>query len=480
MNEAEIIETENKEKSKKKKEPVVMSVVTLPLKTEIWQADKLGKKFEMCRSIYNAMLGYELKKYRKMTSDDLYQEVQKKITEYYQNKDKSVRESPECKAVLKTRNDIIKMYGFTKFGFTNDVTPFYRHFKENISSEMAGRSIAIPMWTAFEKLLYGNGEMVHFKKAGDWNSIATSGRSGFRVLNADGERLECGSSYESMFLAARSGQGKKMYIPIILPKGDTFKAGMMERPIKAVRVTRKLVRGKYKYFVQLTVEGLPAPKLNADGESKHKIGSGAVGIYIDTRRVTVATPDGQIRSFALNEGIERNHEKEEELQRLMSASRLHNNPGNFDEDGKIRKGRIVEGQRMPLEWHISNRYKVSKSNLANLRRVESENRLLERQKLANVLLELGDTFAVNDYPFALAAMRKKRDELKKDGTPKSKAKAGKTIGENAPSMLITLLDQKLAAAGKRPIERIVIDNVEKKGEYREKYAKEMLKAAMGS
>ena len=37
----------------------IMSVVTLPLKTEKWQEDILQKRFELCRKIYNNKESYK-------------------------------------------------------------------------------------------------------------------------------------------------------------------------------------------------------------------------------------------------------------------------------------------------------------------------------------------------------------------------------------------------------------------------------------
>ena len=205
-----------------------MSVVTLPLKTEPWQADRLTKKFEMCRSIYNAMLGFELKQYHKMLRDQRYIDSKIIIDDCYRNEDKTKRKSAECKDALKIRNDLYKEYGFSKFAFTNTVTDFYKHFAENISSSMAGKSIAIPMWSAFEKMLFGNGKIVHFKKYGDWNSIVTDGRSGLRIVDKNGTTLTEGTADEPMYLYVGTQKGKKpLTIPVIVPENDIYKKEMV-------------------------------------------------------------------------------------------------------------------------------------------------------------------------------------------------------------------------------------------------------------
>lgn len=50
----------------------IYTYLTVPPKTELWQDDVLFKRFEIYRSIYNAMLGHRLKEYRKMLNDENY------------------------------------------------------------------------------------------------------------------------------------------------------------------------------------------------------------------------------------------------------------------------------------------------------------------------------------------------------------------------------------------------------------------------
>ena len=40
--------------------------LTLPLKLEKWQADRLEKRMEIARQIYNTLLRYELKKLHRL------------------------------------------------------------------------------------------------------------------------------------------------------------------------------------------------------------------------------------------------------------------------------------------------------------------------------------------------------------------------------------------------------------------------------
>lgn len=103
----------------------IMSVVTLPLKTEKWQEDILQKRFELCRKIYNNMLHYEMKQLNKVFHDKRYIDSKKIITETYKiadDKEKRARKrTEEYKQAVKISNEVLKEYGLTEYGFKNEV-----------------------------------------------------------------------------------------------------------------------------------------------------------------------------------------------------------------------------------------------------------------------------------------------------------------------------------------------------------------------
>ena len=169
------------------KENKIMSVVTVPLITEKWQEDVLQKRFELCRKIYNNMLHYEIKQLNNALHDKRYVEAKKIINEVYKIDDelekKSRKKSPEYKQAVKDSNDVLKEYGLTKFGFIGQVAKFREVYRQNIPSVVASISIATPMWGAMEKFLFGNGNKLHYKKFNTWNSMASDGKSGIRMID---------------------------------------------------------------------------------------------------------------------------------------------------------------------------------------------------------------------------------------------------------------------------------------------------------
>lgn len=456
-----------------------ISVITFPLKTEKWQEDVLFKRFEICRQIYNSMLGYELKQYRKMLRRKEYKDSIEVIYSAYQAENdkekKKIKASEEYKAATKTQKELLKEYGFSEFSFGANAIQFAEHFKTIIPTKVAQMSIGVPMWAAFDKLLFGNGEMAHFKRYDTFSSIVTDGKSAVRIVSEDGKSTKKMDSRMQYYCVYTSKEGKNLKMPLKIDKKDLYMLEMMERDIHTVRICRKKVKGKYKYSVQLSVTGAPAIKYKKDGSELHPVGDKKLGVYIDTTSITI-TDDKSTKHIDLTykNDIE---DKKAELQRYMDASRRANNPDNFNEDGTIKKGIIKDGKRTHLIWHNSKGYLKAKDNLANLLRVQAEQRKLRANKIANEIMALGADICINDYPFQVAAMRKKfpeGEELDEKGKPKKKKKAGKKIGENAPAMIVTILDNKLKGRGYAGVKKIKLKDVDyQMSDYRSHYSNEL-------
>ncbi len=455
-----------------------VSVITIPLKTEKWQEDVLFKRFETYRSIYNAMLGGCLKTYRKMLRDERYVKSIEVIHSAYKESDekkkKEIKKSDEYKAATATQKDLLKEYGFSEFAFISLSLQYAKHFSNVTSTNVVGLSVGKPMWSGFNKMLFGNGKIVHFKKYNTWSSIVSNGKSGIRIIGSDGKTTIEMDSKEQYFCLLSTKAGKKLKMPLKVCKKDLFMLEMMERKIHQVRIVREKVNGKFKYCVQLTIEGEPAIKYKTDSSRLHDIGEGRVGLYIDTKYVVVTTAE---ETKTLDISFQNDVSEEiSELQNLMENSRRAKNPDNYNEDGTIKKGIFKDGQRRPLYWIYSNTYMKYKAQLSDIYRKQAKQRKIRANIIANEILSLGNDIIVNDYPFQAAAMRKKEDKLKADGTPASKARAGKRIGENAPAMIVSIIDQKLKSNGYDGVTKKKIKVDHNLAEYRKFYSSELYRA----
>lgn len=454
-------------------EKKLMSVVTLPLITEKWQEDILQKRFELCRKIYNNMLHYEIKQLNKATHDKRYMDAKKIINEAYKIDDdkekRAKKQSEEYKQAVMISNEVLKEYGLTEFGFIKEALRQREIYKTNISSNIATLSIGKPLWSAMQKYLFGNGKKLHYKKYNSWGSMASNGKSGIRMVDIHGKTLSCRGSNQEVWIKMSVPKGKTLLMPIMIDEKDLYKIEMLSRKIKVIRIIRKLCGSKYKYYVQMTVEGAPAIKYDNEGNEKNPVGKGKVGMYIDTTSVTLALEDGTIKTISLQYD-NKAFEKIVQIQRYMDNSRRAMNPDNYNEDGTVKKGVTIDGKKRKLHWNESNGYKRARIELKNLFRVEAEKRTLERHIIANEILSYGDTFVVNDYPFQYAAMRKKVFN-ENSGQDEKRKKAGSAVGNNAPATLVSLIKTKSGIS----VNEIKLKDVDYSLEnYKDYYAKKLL------
>lgn len=468
-----------------KKEPKSRSVVTLPLKPEKWQMDLLDKRFSAVARVYNACVNKTVKQYQKMIHDPRYREQMQIIKAWRDAEIEKAREASDADTAKKTKakkkkktsakpdfiqdaykiiNDLRKEYDLTEYGMNHIVTAAYQIYKCHIPSVVAGLSIAKTLWSAWDDFLFEhNGDHVrydqngiriyqgeiHHKPVSQWRSVASDNLSGIRLVDADHNSLECGDPTQPMFVYFGVPKNTKMYIPIIMPKNDLFKAEMIKRKIKMVRIVRDVIKGSYRYSVQFVVEGAPAAKVDKYGQPINRIGNGEVQININTVEVTVATKN-DLKYYSLYQDTDKTKllaDKQAEIQQYLDRSRRLSNPDNFNEDGTVKHGIMENGKRRKLRWTYSNNYKKARAQLADLRRIDAVNRKLFLHRLTNEIITLGDTFYINDFDYKEAQHRKRGDKLTKKGTPAAKSKAGKIIANTAPATFQLLLEQKIKARG---------------------------------
>ena len=127
-------------------------ILTLPLKTEKFQEDKLNKKFEECRKIYNSCISELHKRYNHMRESKEYQRICK-----YKGKDRN-----------KQFNALNKAYNLTEYSLHDFVKPMAKYY--NIDA-MTVQKIATRSWNAFSGLIFHTAKKVKYKAHGELNSI---------------------------------------------------------------------------------------------------------------------------------------------------------------------------------------------------------------------------------------------------------------------------------------------------------------------
>ena len=421
-----------------------MSVLTLPLTIEKWQADRLNRKYETARKIYNSVLKKELTKLQELKKTKKWRHNETIIVEEYKKIDREkAKQNADLKTALQERNKMLQDEGFTQFSFISETQKFAEHFSASIPSNMAAETIAKPLWSAFESVLYRKGKNLHFKRYEEFNSIATNGKSGLRLIEEDGK-------YYILFSNIRKrAKPIKMYIN---GPSNEYEDNMIKRKIKIIRIIRKMEKTKFHYYVQLVVEGAPYQK-NKNGILIHPIIPGTVGLAVWRTKLCAVSQNGY-KSWELCPDLEEYSLKRDLLNKEMEEVRRCNNPDNYNEDGTIKKGIIIDGKRQKLCWHDSNRYKDLKREKRELERKNRETRKIYQNKIVNELLTMGDHFIMPEVSFITKKAKFDEDNRLTNVEYKKKKDRRKSIQEGAPAALIARLNQRLAFAEKEDVIRI--------------------------
>ena len=396
-----------------KKNKTPSYVLTLKLKTEKYQEDIINKRLEIARNISNALTNKVLKRYNLMLESKEYMSIKKQlnpVNKNYHNSDniksKKIFEK-QRKELYKQLEELYLKYDLSQYSLYNDVKPMYKHFKDNIGS-LESQAIADRVWTKFDKLLHGNGNKVSFSKYNEYNSI--------------------------------ENKWNKINIPVIIKNDDLYAQKAIQDKVKYCRIVRKLIRGKYKYYVQMVMTGIPPIKINTEtGEVKNGIGVGNVGIDIGTRTIAFSSKN-EVKLLELCPEVENIEHKKSILQRKLDRQRRANNPYNYNPDGTIKRG-------IKLNWVKSNKYMKTQNELRELQRKQADIRKQSHEKLANHILSLGNRIFVETMNFQGLQKRAKKTTKNQQGKFNKKKRFGKSLANKAPAMLIEMINRKLKYEG---------------------------------
>ena len=394
--------------------------VQFPLIVEKWQADILNKRFEMGRKIYNSLVKLTLNRYEEMIKNEKYKEL---LASIQREEDGIALENKYNKKIFKVINKMRDDYKLSEFQFHSDVKPFRKPYKKHIDSNTA-QKLGTRLWNAYEKVIFGNGKEIHFKKYDALNSLeGKSNRSGIRFRNNNIEWF-----------------GLKM--PVVIDFKSQYEVEALKSKISYCRIKRKFIRNKYKFYLQLVFKGTPPVKIDKNtGEVKRKIGKGDVGIDIGVSTVAYCS-ENTLKILELADRIRNTSAEKRRILRKMDRSRVKTNPNLFEIDGTIKKG---------AKFNFSKKYMKLKLKLKDIFRKEADIRKYQHECLANEIISLGDKIYVETMNFSDLKLRNKTTEKTKTGKFKSKKRFGKSIGNKAPAMLITIIDRKLKYFGKKII-----------------------------
>ncbi len=419
-------------------------VLELPLQIEKYQADLLNKRYEQLRQLYNYVQGKLLRQYR-----------------YFEQ----MKEYQACKTI-KEKRDFFRSHPFqinetlkgNKTLFTVSFEEYsIKGFVEKLAQKPVGSNmtyadlgfttyildhLGASIWAAWDKKLYDfKAKRISFKKYGELDSFSSRRKVVRGVVYFSGMELHLDTMELAIKMNGKVGKEAKFITLKILhnPKHAEYEMWALKGgvdSVKVVKVVRRLVRSQYKYYVQLTIEGEKPQK-------GRTLGKGNVGI--DLGPTTVAVSGMNIVSIdKLASKCDNIQPKITRLSRKLDRSRRANNPDNYNEDGTIKRGvKLVWKKEKDLK-----RYSKLKRELAELRRKQAAIRKQQHIDRANELLKEGDTFIVENNQISGWTTRAKETKVnEKTGKIQKKKRFGKSVANHAPSMFVSILENKVKSLG---------------------------------
>ena len=363
-------------------------VCEIPLRVTKANAKILNARFEAARQMYNAPLGEGMRRFNLMRQSKEYNQAR-------EIPPTDERRHAARPALFKQARDT---YEFSEYALSRCATQVRHSWLGEHLDAHTVQTLTKRAFKAVSRVAYGQAKKVRFKGKHGLHSV--EGKSpGSAIKWKDDHVVWSGISLPMVKDAFRD--------PVIAH-------GLAHR-VKYVRLVRRVIKGKDRYYAQLVLGGKPYQK------PENTFGSEVVGLDIGPSTIAfVGQTQATLTMFC--EPILRNHQEIRRLRRHIDRQRRANNPDCFDEMGRAIKGKY------PIKK--SRRMKVPLGKLSEMFRKEAAYRKTLHGQLANRILSLG--VHIKTEKLSYRAMQKT---------------FGKSVGVRAPGMFVSMLQRKAESAG---------------------------------
>ena len=319
---------------------------------------------------------------------------------------KLMRESRQYQHARKLERGDIKQSAFKeirrRFAFSEyDLHAYAKQFNhswlgDHLDSQ-AIQKMATRAYQAVEQHAYGKRGKPRFKGKNQFDSVeGKSNRTGIRWRDDH-------VAWLGLKLRAVIDQDD----PVVLH-------GLQSR-VKYVRIGRRKIKGRNRFYAQLICEGKPYQK------PKNKIGSGPVGLDLGASTIAVVS-ENDVRLMPFADEVEDYHPEIRRLQRKLDRQRRANNPQNYNQDGTTKAG--------AGNWKSSKRQRKTRSRISEITRQQAATRKSAHGRLVNEILSMGNEIKLEKLSY-LSFQRQ----------------YGKSVGRRAPGLFVELLKRKAESAG---------------------------------
>ena len=365
-------------------------ICELPLQASSADEHELLIRLDCARMVYNACLGESLRRLTQLHESRAYKEARKMP--------KGIRGSEAAQKCTQAFRDADELVGFREY----DLHAYAQQFGQawvgvNRLDSLTIQKIATRAFLAVQQYAFGKKGKPRIKGKGWFDSV--EGKT-----NASG-------------ILWRENMVKwlGLELPAVINPDDKVIAYGLTCKIKFVRIVRRKLNHRVRFYAQLICEGQPYQK------EKNTLGQGVAGIDIGPSTLAVVTDESASLEHFCDE-LEPKQKEIRKLQRKLDRQRRAGNPNNYHKDGTIKQGK--------KEWRFSKRYVDTRERLAELQRKQAAHRKSLHGRKVNWILAQGNVIKLEGLSYR--AFQKM---------------FGKSVGFRGPGTFVALLRRKAANAG---------------------------------
>jgi len=364
-------------------------VTEIPLRASPSEEKRLLSRLEAARQVYNACLGEALRRLRLLRQSRAYQAARKMP--------RGPKGSKRAKARARAFREANTAISFGEYDLHAFAAQFNRcwigqHLDINTIQKLATRA-----FQAVQQHALGKKGRPRFKGRNQMDTV--EGKTNASGIRWRGDRVE----WLGLTLQA-----------IIDPKDEVIAHGLSCR-IKYVRLVRRKLNGRNRFYAQLVCEGRPYQKV------RNRPGKGVVGLDIGPSTIAVVGEREAFLSQFCAE-LQTPWRRIRQLQRKLDRQRRANNPSNYNLDGTIKRG--------PKVWRKSGRQQRTEAQLAELWRELAAYRRSLHGRLVNRVIREGNVYQLEKISYRAFQRR-----------------FGRSVGIRAPGMFVERLRRKAESAG---------------------------------
>lgn len=424
-----------------------MHTLRLKLKTNRRMKRILEKRYHMIAYIHNKLVKHVKKQLTKLKKNPGYQAL---LARYSQIKkeEKTGRKVSDKTETISGLKQYVQDYGLTKGCLYRYVSVMQKRFRKHISSQQA-QAEAEKVLRGVEKVLYGDGKDVHFKKYPEFRTITgksiTNGVKFFLIPDHVNRRMDCHIAWNGLEIPVKLDISKSDLLDGKNYVWESLNAGTL----KYCEIIRLWFASGWRYYVNLYLDG-DAPKKLTPGKSVMGLDEGTSTL--------AAVSETSVILEELSPACKRYNSKILKLQRQVDRSVRATNPELFHEDGTPKK----RSEYLELgPWKHTKACLRKKARIRELYQKKAEYADCTHHRLVNQLVQDSSVFVNEPMDFRALAKRAKetsRQEQstqikKKDGTVqlvhkyKRKKRFGKSVTDRSPSRLVLFLKMKVKQYG---------------------------------